>query len=77
MKLVEAIPAETFLYGTECSVGERSRLSLLDSTINTEVTAMFYVIYAERQFHVAGIEYRATYLEFSIMNFRFAMIVVR
>ena len=38
---------------------------------------MFYVIYAERQFHVAGIEYKATYLEFSIMNFRFAMIVVR
>ena len=77
MKLVEAIPAETFLNGTECSVGVYSRLSLPDSAINMEVTAMFYVIYAERQFHVAGLEYKATYLEFSIMNFRFAMIVVR
>ena len=38
---------------------------------------MLYVIYAERQFHVAGIEYKAIYLEFSIVNFRFAMIVVR
>ena len=76
MKLVEAIPSETFLYGTECSAGERSRLSLHDSAFHKEII-MFYVIYVERQFHVAGIEYRAIYLEFSIMNFRFAMIVVR
>ena len=76
MKLVEAIPAETFLYGTECSVGERSRLSLFDSTFNRRAE-MFYVFYVERQFHVAGIEYKATYLEFSIMNYRVAMIVVR
>lgn len=76
MKLVEAIPAETFLYGTECSVGVRSRLSLPDSTFNRRAD-MFYVFYVERQFHVAGIEYKATYLEFSIMNYRVAMIVVR
>lgn len=76
MKLVEAIPAETFLCGTECSVGVHSRLSLPDSTFNRRAD-MFYVFYVERQFHVAGIEYKATYLEFSIMNYRVAMIVVR
>ena len=76
MKLVEAIPTETFLYGTECSVGEHSRLSLIDSSINKEI-AMIHVIFVERQFHVAGIEYRAIYLEFLIMNFKIAIIVVR
>ena len=35
------------------------------------------LILIEKQVHAAGNVYRAMYLEFSVMNFKLAMIVVR